>query len=147
MALLHSHTAHTAYELQVEVLETITTGQMADISNICEYDWYEWVMFLDNVTSYPEDRRTLGRYLRPAIDVGSSLCYKILKADGNICCRTTARSLTLRELVDLSHIKKRDGFNTHISDCLGAASTKMGFEPSDLTPDFVYYKDTDSPIQ
>ena len=97
MDLIRSHTAHTAYELKGEVPEKIMTGQTADISNIYEYDWYEWVMFLDNVTSYPEDRRTLGRYLGPAIDVGSSLCYKILKADGNISCRTTVRSLTLKE--------------------------------------------------
>ena len=71
MALICSYTAHTAHELQGEVPETIMIGQTADISNICEYDWYEWVMFLDNVTSYPEDKRTLGRYLGPAIDVGS----------------------------------------------------------------------------
>ena len=139
MALIRSHIAHTAYELQVEVPETIMTGQTAYISNICEYDWYEWVMFLDSVTSYPEDRRTLGRYLGPAIDVGSSLCYNILKADVNISYQTTVRSLTLKELVDPSHIKQRDDFNTHISDRLGAASTKMYFELSDLTPDCVYY--------
>ena len=84
MALIRSHTSHTAYELHSEVPETIMIGQTADISNICEYYWYEWVTFLDNVTSYPVDRRTLGRYLGPAIDVGSSLCYNILKADGNI---------------------------------------------------------------
>ena len=125
MALICYHTAHTSYELQGEVPETIMTGQTADISNICEYDWYEWVMFLDNVTSYPEDRRTLGRYIGPAIDVGSSLCYKLLKADGNISCQTTVSSLTLKELVDPSHIKQRDGFNTHISDRLGAASTNL----------------------
>ena len=53
----------------------------------------------------------------------------------------------MKELVDPSHIKQRDGFNTHISDRLGAASTKMDFEPYDLTPDCVYYEDTDSPIQ
>ena len=53
MALICSHTAHTAYELQGEVPETIMTGQTAEISNICEYDWYEWVMFLGNVTSHP----------------------------------------------------------------------------------------------
>ena len=73
MALICSLTAHTAYELQGEVPETIMTGQTAYISNICRYDWYEWVMFLDNVISYPEDRRTLGRYIGPAIGVGSSL--------------------------------------------------------------------------
>ena len=118
MALICSRTAHTAYELQCEFSETIMTGQTADISNICEYDWYEWVMFLDNVTSYPEDRRTLGRYLGPTIEIGSSLCYNILKADGNISCRTTVGSLTLKELVDPSHIKQRYGFNAHISDRL-----------------------------
>ena len=53
MAFIRSHTSHTAYELQGEVPETITTGQTADISKICEYDWYEWVMLLDKVTSYP----------------------------------------------------------------------------------------------
>ena len=84
-------------------------------------------MFLDNVTSYPEDRRTLGRYLGPAIDVGPSLCYMIFKADGNLSCQTTVRYLTLKELVEPIHIKHRDGFNIHISDRLGAASTKMDF--------------------
>ena len=71
----------------------------------------------------------------------------MLKSDWNISCRTTVRSLTLKELVNPSHIKQRDGFNTHISDHLGASSTKMDFEPSDITPDCVYYEDTDSPIQ
>ena len=147
MALISSHAAHTAYELQGEVSETIMIGQTADISNIYEYDWYEWVMFLDNVTSYPEDRRTLGRYLGPRIDVGSSLCYNILKADGNISCQSPFRYLILKELVDPIHIKQCDGLNTHISDRLAAASTKVDFEPADLTPDCVYYEDSDSPIQ
>ena len=42
VVLIRSHTSHTAYELQGEVPETIMTGQTADISNICKYDWYEW---------------------------------------------------------------------------------------------------------
>ena len=50
-------------------------------------------------------------------------------------------------MVDPNHIKQRDDFDTHISDRLGAASTKMDFELSDLTPDCVYYEYTDSPIQ
>ena len=73
IALIWSHTAHTVYELQGEVPETIMTGQMVDISNICEYDWYEWVMFPDNTTSFPDDKLTLGRYLGPATDSRSAL--------------------------------------------------------------------------
>ena len=45
--LIWSHTTHTAYELQGEVPKTIMTGQTTDISNICEYEWYEWVMFME----------------------------------------------------------------------------------------------------
>ena len=71
MDFIRSHTTHTAYELQGEVPETIMTGQTADISNICEYYWL--VMFLDKFTSSRDNRRTLGRYIGPAIDVGSSL--------------------------------------------------------------------------
>jgi hypothetical protein len=48
-------------------------GQTADISHICEFGWYDWVMFRDNVATYPDDKLTLGRYLGPATDVGSAL--------------------------------------------------------------------------
>ena len=100
MALIQLHTDHTAYELQVEVPEIIMNGQMAYSINIYEYDWYEWVMFRDNTTSYPDDKRTLGRYLGPETDFGSAMCYKIIRADGKIACRTTVRSLTLSKLAE-----------------------------------------------
>ena len=104
-------------------------------------------MFLDKTTLYPNDKRTLGQYLGPAVDVGSAMCYNILKANGNIACQTTVRPLTLKELADPGHTKMRDDFDTHITDRLGAASTERDFEPSNLTPDCVYYEDDDSSIQ
>jgi hypothetical protein len=52
------------------------TGQTADISHKCEFGWYDWVMFRDNVSTYPDDKLTLGRYLGPATDVGSALTAK-----------------------------------------------------------------------
>ena len=81
MVLILLHTAHTAYELQGEVPKTIMTGKKADINNICDYDWYEWVMFRDNTTSYPDKKLALGRYIGPAMDAGSAMCYKILRAN------------------------------------------------------------------
>ena len=53
--LVRSHTAHDVYMLEGEVPETMMTGQTADISNLCEYEWYEWVMFRDALASYPDD--------------------------------------------------------------------------------------------
>ena len=146
MALIWLHTTHTAYALQDEVPETIMTRQTADNSNICEYDWYEWVMFRDNTTSYPDDKLSLGRYIGPETDVGSAMWYKILRADGQIVCHTTVRSLTLSELADPEHEKLRTYFNTHITDRLGAAATMGDFDTSYLTPACVYYKDPDTAI-
>ena len=56
----------------------------ADICNICEYDWYEWVLLRDNTTSYPDEKQTLGIYFGSATYFGSAMCYKILRADGKI---------------------------------------------------------------
>ena len=74
------------------------TGQTANIINICEYEWYEWVMFRDGPTSYPESPMTLGRYLGPSIGVGSAMTYKILKSNGNYVCRTSVPHLNQEEL-------------------------------------------------
>ena len=76
-ALVRSYTAHDVYMLEGEVPETMMTGQTADISNLCKYEWYEWVMFRDVLASYPDDPMTLGRYLGPATDVESAMSYKI----------------------------------------------------------------------
>ena len=146
MTLICLHTAHTDYELQGEVPKTIMIEQTVDISNICEYDWYEWVMLRDNTTSYPDDKQTLGRYLGPATDVGSTMCYKILKADGQIACCTTFRYLTFSDRADLEHENLRIYFDTHITDRMGAAPTMGDFDTSDLTLDYVYYEDPDTAI-
>jgi hypothetical protein len=39
------------------------TGNTAGISHICEFGWYDWVMFRNNVPSFPDNAMTLGRYL------------------------------------------------------------------------------------
>jgi hypothetical protein len=65
-----------------EVPETIMTGSTADISHICEFGWCDWVMFQDNVPTFPDVKFILGRYLGAATNVGSALTAKILKSNG-----------------------------------------------------------------
>jgi hypothetical protein len=43
-----------------KVPETIMTGITTDISCICEFGWYDWVMFRDNVPIFPDVKLTLG---------------------------------------------------------------------------------------
>ena len=75
-----------------QVPETIMTGDTANISQICQFGWYDWVMYYDHIT-FPDDKALLGQYLGPAIDGGSMLTAKILKPNGQYVCRSTLRYL------------------------------------------------------
>ena len=81
-ARIRSCTAHDNFSLDGEVPETVMTGHTADISSICEFEWYQWVMYNDATWSFPDPKWVLGRYLGPAIDVGSAMTAKILRITG-----------------------------------------------------------------
>ena len=51
-------------------------------------------MFYDPAATYPNAKPTIGRWIGPAIDVGSAMTHKVLKASGEYVCRTTVRAWT-----------------------------------------------------
>jgi hypothetical protein len=53
--LICSSTSNNVYMTNGEVPETIMTGSTADISHICEFDWYDWVMFRHNLPTFPDN--------------------------------------------------------------------------------------------
>ena len=59
-ALLPSSTWNNIYMTNGKVPVTIMTGSMANISHISEFGWYDWVMFWDNVPTFPDNKLTLG---------------------------------------------------------------------------------------
>ena len=65
-ALIRSNTALEIYMIDSEVPETFMKGQASDISHICRFSWYQWVMFLNGPVQYPENNIVLGRYMGPA---------------------------------------------------------------------------------
>ncbi len=66
-AYVCSCTSNEIYMTTGHVPEAIMTGNMANISHITEFGWYDWVMFCDNKPSYPDDKLILGRYLGPTM--------------------------------------------------------------------------------
>ena len=52
-ALIFSHTALDIYGLEGQVPETCMSGQTGDISNLCEFEWLQWVMFFQPKETYP----------------------------------------------------------------------------------------------
>jgi len=142
-AYVRSCTSNDIYMTAGQVPETIMTGNTADISHIAEFGWYDWVMFRDNVPSFPDDKLILGRYLGPAIDTGSALTAKILKSNGVFVCRSTLRHLTDEELHSPVHMDMRRQFDESVILHLGPAAMPQDFPAEDLTPDPTYYDDTD----
>jgi hypothetical protein len=97
-ALICSSTNNTLYMTKGEVPETIMTGSTANISHMCGFGWYDWLMFRDNVPTLPDVKLTLGQYLGPTTNVGSALTAKILKSNGQTVCRSTLRHLNDKEI-------------------------------------------------
>eukprot|EP01082_Thalassiosira_pseudonana_P005598 g5187.t1 g5187 contig19:120121-121928(-) len=60
-SLIRSHTAHDIFKLNGRTPEAMMMGETPDISYICEFGWYDWVMFRDEVAPYPEPKLVLGR--------------------------------------------------------------------------------------
>ena len=54
------------------------TSNTADISRICVFGWYDWVMFPDNAHTFPDLKMTLGRYLGLTTIIYSALTAKII---------------------------------------------------------------------
>ncbi len=136
-----SHTANDIYATGREVPETIMKGGIADISQICKFAWYDWVMFnyTVNTIASPDKRLTLGRYLGPATDVGLALTAKILKQNSQYVCCSTQRHLTLEETLCTVHIAAQLHFDNMITERFGRKSVPGDFPVEDLTPEYEHY--------
>jgi hypothetical protein len=140
-ALIRSSPSNNIYMTNGEVAETIMTRSTANICHICEFSWYDWLMFRDNVPTFPDVKLTLGQYLRPATDVGSALTTKILKSNGQTVCRSTLRHLNFKEIHCPIHQEMHRVFNETITHHLGPNAMEQDFLAEDLTPDYDFYDD------
>jgi hypothetical protein len=124
-----------------EVPETIMTGSTADMSHICDFSWYDWVMFRDNVTAFPNVKLTLGQYLGPATNVGSALTANILKSNGQTVCRSTLRHLNNEEIHCPIYQEMLRESNERFTHQIGPTAMEQDFLAEDLTPDNDFYDD------
>ena len=59
-AYIQSHTTLKNYQLQGQVLETIVSGQTADILPFVEIPYYAWVKLYDDLAKNPKLKEQLG---------------------------------------------------------------------------------------
>jgi hypothetical protein len=139
--LICSHTTNDIYAMGGEVPETIMKGGTADITQICKFACYDWVMFPDIVDTiaFFDDKLTLCRYLEPATDIGLALTAKILKQSGQYVCRSTLRHLTPDETLCMVQIAAQLHFDNMVTKHIGRKSIPGDFPMEVLTPEYEHY--------
>ena len=60
-ALICYYTALDIYGLEGQVPKTVISGQTGDISSLCEFEWFEWVIFFQPKETYPDNKMFIGR--------------------------------------------------------------------------------------
>ena len=138
---IRSTTTLPRSDLDHQTPEAKMHGISVDISDICEFEFYEWIMFNDSQATFHETNFHVGRWLGPVVDVGSALTYKILKSNGEVVPHLTIRHLTLDELTHPDHISTRKAFDDTIIQKIGVPATENDSDKDYLTPTYEYYDD------
>lgn len=142
-AYVRSMTAHNIYSLGGDVPETLISGATTDISPWAEFKWFEWVKFRDTSVGFPEPKEILGRDMGPALDCGSAMTRKVMKANGQYEKRTSVRALTHDEWHSETEKAARKAFMESLHKKLGQPyrHEEIQSNPDLQTPEFEPYQD------
>jgi hypothetical protein len=110
-ARINNLTAKDIFKLHSSNAYTALTGDEGDISNLCQYKWYDWCYFRDKREKFPFNREILGRVLGPAKGEGNEMAQWILKANGRVVPRRTCRPLSVAERHSPEELRKRTIFD------------------------------------
>ena len=122
-AKIHNAVPRPLFQAQGQTPHTCTFGVQNDISNLCNFAWYEWVYYRDQ-GSFPENKEKLGRVLGPTTNEGNQMAQAVLAATGRVVPRRTLRKLTKAELFSETEKRKRKIFDDIILKKLGDSVCK-----------------------
>lgn len=142
-ARIHNAIPRLLFQNQGQTPHAATFGVQGDISNICNFGWYEWVYYRDH-GSFPENKEKLGRVLGPIPNKGNEMSQAVLTSKGTIVPRRTIRKLHPMELQSESEKRKRSLFDDIILKKLGDSMNKP-HKPLEDQPDHVPYEDGEDP--
>ena len=131
--------------LQGQVPESKMTGRPHDISNLCEYQWYEWVKYRSEGRSFPFPSERLGRVLGPAEHAGHAMSQWVLTDTGDVLPIQTCRKLTEAEYCNATLKEQMHEFDRFVRKRFGDSRKA----PADVdqhpvgNKDFSYYDDDD----
>ena len=143
-ARINNLTAKDIFKLHGTNAHTALTGDEGDISNLCQYRWYDWCYFRDQKEKFPFNREVLGRILGPAKGEGNEMAQWVLKANGKVVPRRTCRPLTVAETHSAQEQRKQTIFDGLIERRWGTSINPPKLDPDNNEQDkYEEYEDND----
>ena len=147
-ALIHNATPRNLFQLNGNTPAVATFGKQADISNLCQFKWYQWCKFREeNKVQFPFQKVQLGRVLGPMKNAGNEMAQAVLKSNGTVVPRRTCRPLTIAEIESPTEQSLRNDFDARINSRHGDSLTiiEVDDEPIDLDEkDFIVDDDDEA---
>ena len=112
-----------------------TFSEQGDISNLCQFRWYDWCYFRDHKAPFPHNQEVLGRVLGPARGEGNELSQWVLKSNRNVVPHWTVQALQLAELKSDTEKCKWDIFDALIERRWGLQMSTPNKDDADITTD------------
>ena len=82
-AKIHNAIPRSLFQAQDRSTNVCTFGVQGDISNICNFGWYEWVYYPES-GSFPENKEKLGRILGSTVNEGNEMAQAVLVASSKV---------------------------------------------------------------
>ena len=145
------HQAHVRQMLPRDQLNGRTamehvTGKTPDISELCDFDFYDLVWYHPGPhPNFGDEIRKLGRWLGIAHRIGSELCYWILTKDGNVIAETTVQHVTREDMQEDAIKTQVHAFNTAVIERLDDANFVLEHNEARFTLLDEYENDYDLP--
>ena len=112
---INNITDKNLFQLEGQTTNFTVTGEEGDISNLCQFYWYQWCYFREQKSPFPLAQEVLGLVLVPAKGEGYEMEQWVLKANGNVVPRCTTRPLNTSELSSETENRKRNFFDELIT--------------------------------
>ena len=118
-ARVNNATARNLYQLGPMTPYQTIYQREPDISNLCQFGFYDWCYYREETAKFPFPSQVLGRVLGPSEGIGNEMSVWILRVDGRIIARQTARPLTSEEWKSPLENARRQAFDMAIKKKLG----------------------------
>jgi hypothetical protein len=99
VAAIRCFTAHSFPELDGMTPYEKLYARTGDISAYAQFDWYQYVWYIDPPSDAAQTRRKLGRWIGVAENFGTALTYFILPKSGTVVARSSVTPVTMEELM------------------------------------------------